>query len=85
MKNKELFKIKRLIIAVIFTAVVVLLTHLPQEVMPARLQTSGLDKLAHALAYGAITLLFILSLKVTTTLSLFASLLFRLQLPTYSQ
>jgi len=58
------FNLKRLIIAVVFTAVVVLLTHLPQEVMPTRLQTSHLDKLAHALAYGVVTFLFTLSLKI---------------------
>jgi len=31
--------------------------------MPDRLQVSGLDKLEHVIAYGVITLLFILSLK----------------------
>ena len=61
------FNAKWLIIAVTFTAVVLVLTHIPQEAMPSRLQISGLDKLAHALAYGAITLLFILSLKTSPT------------------
>ena len=70
-----IINIKWLIIAIIFTAIVVLLTHIPQEVMPAQLQVIGLDKLAHTLAYGAITLLFILSLRTSPTL-LSASLLF---------
>jgi len=69
------FNIKRLIIAVVFTATVVLLTHLPQEVMPPQLQVIGLDKLAHVSAYGAITFLFLLSLRTWPTL-LSASLLF---------
>jgi len=62
------FNIKWLIVAVIFTATVVLLTHLPQEAIPSRLQVRGLDKLAHALAYGAITFLFILSLRTSPTM-----------------
>lgn len=71
----SIFNIKWLIIAVIFTAVVVLLSHIPEEAMPFQLQVTGLDKLAHALAYGAITLLFILSLRTSPTM-LSASLLF---------
>jgi len=69
------FNIKWLIIAVVFTAIVVLLTHIPQDAMPSQLQVIGLDKLAHALAYGGITLLFILSLRTSPHL-LSASLLF---------
>jgi len=61
-------------IAVIFIAVVVLLTHCPQNILPFK-QEDGLDKLAHALVYGAITLLFILSLKASFTL-LSAAVLF---------
>jgi len=67
--------LKWLIIAVVFTAIVVLLTHIPQEVMPSQLQVMGLDKLAHALVYGAITFLFILSLRTSPTM-LSAALLF---------
>ncbi len=69
------FNIKWLIVAVTFTAIVVFLTHIPQEVMPSRLQVIGLDKLAHVLAYGVITFLFILSLRTCPTM-LSASLLF---------
>jgi len=61
--TKAIFNIKRLVAAVAATATVVLVTHLPQEIMPDRLEVSGLDKLEHIVAYGVITLLFILSLK----------------------
>ncbi len=75
LKSNTYFNIKWLIIAVILTAVVVLLTHIPEDAMPPQLQVIGLDKLAHALAYGAITYLFILSLRTSPTM-LSASLLF---------
>ena len=64
------FYLKRLMIAVTFTATVVLLTHVPQEVMQTRLPVRGPDKLAHALAYGVITFLFILSLRSSPSLLL---------------
>ena len=70
-----IFNVKWLIVAVTFTAVVVLLTHTPEDAMPSQLQVIGLDKLVHALAYGAITFLFILSLRTSITV-LTASLLF---------
>ena len=69
------FNIKWLIIAVVFTAIVILLTHIPQEAMPSQLQVIGLDKLAHVLAYGVITLLFMISFRTCPTM-LSASLLF---------
>lgn len=69
------FNLKRLTIATLFTAIVVLLTHIPQEVVPSGLQVSGLDKLAHALAYGAIAILFVVSLRASPSL-LAASFLF---------
>ncbi|NVL90271.1 MAG: VanZ family protein [Desulfobacterales bacterium] len=72
---KDFFNIKWLMVAVIFTATVVFLTHLPEEAMPSRLQVSGPDKLAHALAYGEITILFILSVR-TSLILLSSSLLF---------
>ncbi|MCJ7692187.1 MAG: VanZ family protein [Sedimentisphaerales bacterium] len=75
LKSNTYFNIKWLIIAVGFTAIVVLLTHIPQEAMPPQLQIIGLDKLAHILAYGAITYLFVLSLRTSPRL-LSASLLF---------
>jgi len=74
-KIKNFFNRKWLIIAVIFTAIVLVLTHLPQEVMQTRLPVRGLDKLAHALAYGAITILFVVSLRACPSL-LSASFLF---------
>jgi len=60
---KPTFNLKWLTIATVFTAIVVLFTHIPQEIMPERLKVSGLDKIEHFAAYGAITLLFVLSLR----------------------
>lgn len=57
------FNIKLLITAILFTAIVLILTHIPKEVMPSQLQENSPDKLYHVVAYGAITFLFILSLK----------------------
>jgi len=73
--TKAIFNIKRLVAAVAATATVVLVTHIPQEIMPDRLEISGLDKLEHIIAYGVITLLFILSLKKSLSI-LSATVLF---------
>lgn len=62
-KLRNYFIIKWLIAAIFSTAMLVIITHLPQDVMPDRLQVSGLDKIEHVIAYGVITLLFILSIK----------------------
>jgi len=59
----SVFNIKWLVVAVVFTAAVVLFSHLPQEVTPSRLEAMDLDKLQHILAYGAMTVLFVLSLR----------------------
>jgi len=72
----SIFNIKWLIAAVIFTAIVLLLTHIPKEVIPPRLQENSHDKLHHVVAYGAITFLFILSVKVSSTPFLFSLLFF---------
>ena len=74
-KFKKFFNIKWLIVAVTFTATVIFLSHIPQDATPSVLQIGGLDKLVHALAYGAIAFLFILSLRTSPRL-LSASLLF---------
>ena len=63
LKLNNYFDIKWLVFAVAFTAIVLLFTHIPQEFVPSQLQKSGLDKLYHVVAYGAITFLFIFSLK----------------------
>jgi len=42
---------------------VLILTHIPQQFMPKPLAGSYLDKIEHVLAYGAVTLLFLLSLR----------------------
>jgi hypothetical protein len=59
--------IKRLLIAVALTAVVLILTHLPPDVIPPVLQMKGLDKVQHTLAYAFITLLFLLSVKAAVS------------------
>ncbi len=74
-KFHNYFDIKWLVIAVTFTVFILLLTHIPKEAMPPRLQENSHDKLHHVVAYGVITFLFILSLKVSSTPFLF-SLLF---------
>jgi len=76
LKFDNYFDIKWLIIAVIFTVLVLLLTHIPKEAMPPRLQENSHDKLHHVVAYGAITFLFILSLKVSSAPFLFSLLFF---------
>ncbi len=62
-KLNHYFEIKWLSLAVVFAGLVILLTHLPPEFMPSQLQTSGLDKLLHGVAYGTISFLFVLSVK----------------------
>jgi len=69
------FNIKSLTTAILFTAAVLVFTHLPQEIMPSLLQKDGVDKLQHVLAYGVITFLFLISLKTSPTI-LSALLLF---------
>ena len=68
LKLDNYFDIKWLILAVTFTAIVLLFTHIPQESIPPQLLESGLDKLYHVVAYGVMTLLFILSLKNSPSL-----------------
>ena len=63
LKLNNYFDIKWLVLAVTFTATFILFTHIPQELMPSQLQESSLDKLLHVVAYGAITVLLILSVK----------------------
>jgi len=79
LKLDNYFDIKWLVLAVTFTAIVLILTHIPQESIPSQLLEGGLDKLYHVVAYGAITFLFILSLKsspsVLSSLLLFFAIL----------
>jgi len=75
-KFNNYFDIKWLVLALTFTAFILLLTHIPKEVMPPRLQENSHDKLHHVVAYGVITFLFILSLKVSSTPFLFSLLFF---------
>jgi len=75
-KFTRLFNVKWLTAAIFFTIGVVGLTHLPDESVPDQLRLGGLDKLEHIAAYGAITLLFVYSLRTSPTLftSLFLSI-----------
>jgi len=68
LKLNNYFDIKRLVIALAFTTIVIVLTHIPQELMPSQLQKNDLDKLQHIVAYGIITFLFIFSLKSSPSL-----------------
>jgi len=74
-KFTRLFNVKWLTAATFFTIGVVGLTHLPDESVPDQLRLEGLDKLEHTAAYGAITLLFVYSLRTSPTffVSLFLS------------
>ena len=69
------FNIKSLTTAILFTAAVLVFTHLPQGTMPSPLQKDGVDTLQHILAYGVITFLFLTSLRTSPTM-LSALLLF---------
>ena len=63
----SIFNIKWFIIAIVFTALLVSFMHLPEEPVPILSQQGGLkelEELQHILAYGIITLLFILSIKI---------------------
>jgi VanZ family protein len=78
LKLNNYFDIKWLVLAIIFTATVIVLTHIPQRLMPSQMQESGVDKLLHFLAYGAITFLLILSVKSSPSLRLTLLVLFAL-------
>jgi len=65
MNFTSVFNVKWLVILFFFTAIVFTFTHIPQQVLPVLLQMNGLDKVLHALAYGIITFLFILSFRVS--------------------
>ena len=69
------FNTKLLTTAILFTAIVLILTHIPKEAIPSQLQENSLDKLHHVVAYGAITFLFLISFRTSPTM-LSALLLF---------
>jgi VanZ family protein len=76
LKLNRHFDIKWLTLAVATTATVVLLTHIPEELMPSQLQEGGLDKIAHGVAYGAVTFLLILAARCSFSLRLASLVLF---------
>ena len=61
------FNIKWLATAILFTAAVLVFSHLPQETIPSPFQKDGVDKLEHVLVYGVITFLFLISLRTSPT------------------
>lgn len=65
MNFTSVFNVKWLVILFFFTAIVFTFTHIPRQVLPVLSQMNGLDKVLHALAYGIITFLFILSFRVS--------------------
>ena len=62
------FNIRSLTTAILFTAAVLVFTHLPQETMPSPLQKDGVDKLQHVFAYGVITFLLLISFRTSPTM-----------------
>jgi VanZ family protein len=62
------FNIKWLKITILVTALLLVLTHIPQDMIPSTLRKGGIDKLEHALAYGVITLLFLISIRTSLTI-----------------
>lgn len=55
------FHFRRLVLALLCTAVVLGLTHLPGEAMPDLFSLRGVDKIIHALAYAMIAMSFLLA------------------------
>ena len=58
-----IFEKKRLIVALLATAGLLVLTHIPQKHMPEGLNKFDLDKVMHFLAYGVLTGLMILAIR----------------------
>jgi VanZ family protein len=50
-----------------FTAIIIFLTHIPQDSVPPLLPLANADKFEHFAAYGTIALLFFLSLASSRT------------------
>ena len=73
LKLDNYFDIKWFYLAVALTVTVILLTHVPQELIPSQLQEGGIDKILHIASYAAITFVLVLSLK--NPLSLHSALL----------
>ena len=63
LKLDNYFDIKWFYLAVALTVTVILLTHVPQELIPSQLQEGGIDKILHIASYAAITFVLVLSLK----------------------
>jgi len=57
------FDVRWLTAAVVALFVVLVSTHIPQEMMPKSLQVHLLDKVEHVVAYGMLAFLFLLSFR----------------------
>ncbi len=57
------FNTKQLTIAILAATAVLVLTHIPQAMMPSSLGKDGIDKLEHVVAYAVIAYLFLISLR----------------------
>jgi VanZ family protein len=60
---KTIFEPRRLAVAVAGMVGVLVLTHIPQEMMPKQFSGNIIDKAEHAVAYGTIAFLFLLSFR----------------------
>ncbi len=63
MRIIKFFNCKWLILAIVTTIFIMFLTHLPQRVVPQKLEENSLDKFQHIVAYGIITLFYALSIR----------------------
>jgi hypothetical protein len=60
---RSIFDMRRLLVAILVTVVVLSLTHIPQAKMPQVLMAGGLDKFEHVGAYGLVALCYLLAVK----------------------
>lgn len=60
---QSLFHRKWLIVSLLSLVGLLILTHIPQEALPRMLPKNHVDKLAHAVAYGAVAFLYLQSLR----------------------
>lgn len=65
MNFTSVFNVKWLVILLFFIVTVFTFTHIPRQVLPELLLMNGLDKVLHVSAFGIITLLFILTFRIS--------------------
>lgn len=64
------FNKRRLVVALLAMAGLLILTHIPEKYMPDGLETFDLDKILHIMAYGMLTALMIMAIKSPRTWTL---------------